>query len=72
MSDTIILGPDDARPAQAERRPFEQWAVEKKTPDWLLEGTRLSMGWAIGREVYEADFDAAVDRAAHAKFSPNA
>lgn len=43
-----------------DRKPFEQWASEKKTPAWLAAAARAMRGWAIGREVTEEDFDAAL------------
>lgn len=45
-----------------ELRPFEQFAAEKGTPAWQLAGAAAHEGWPAGREVTEAQFDAAVER----------
>ena len=55
----------DETPALATRKAFELWGKEKSTPDWLLAGTAAGNRWAIGREVTEAEFDAAVHKAAN-------
>lgn len=53
-----------------ELKPFETWAAEKKTPDWLLAAAAASHQWPIGREMTEAQFDAAVEAAANLKMLP--
>lgn len=40
-------------------KAFEEWAKDKKTAAWLLAGVRAHTKWGQGREVSEADFDAA-------------
>ena len=55
--------PTDA-PAKPARKPFEQWAAEKKTPRWVLAAVRGGERWPAGYEVTEAKFDAAAKRAA--------
>lgn len=47
-------------PAEPQRKPFEEWVAEKKPAAWLAAAGRAHRGWAIGREVTEADFDAAL------------
>lgn len=49
------LAPDVAR-------PVEDWRIEKGTPDWLFAAAKLGMRWAIGQQVTEADYDAAIAR----------
>lgn len=51
---------------ESTAKTFEQHAEEAKTPDWLVASTRAYHGWAIGKELSRADFDAAVDEAAGA------
>jgi hypothetical protein len=46
-----------------ERRPFEAWVAEKKPAPWQSNAARAMRGWAIGREVTEAEFDDAVKAA---------
>ena len=42
---------------------IEAWAAQKGTADWLFNVAKtITPGWAIGREVTEADFDAAILR----------
>jgi hypothetical protein len=50
--------------AQEEvRRPHEEWAAQKGTPAWLLAATRAKVGWALGQEVTEGEYDRAVEAA---------
>ena len=73
MSETIIGRPasevlEAPAPAVASAAPvslcpFEDWAKAKKIPDWKLAATRAFASWPAGREVTEADFDQAVQRA---------
>lgn len=55
----------------APLKPFEVWAAEKKTPDWLLAATKASQDWPIGREMTEAAFDAGVERGLNLKMLPS-
>jgi hypothetical protein len=41
-------------------KPYAQWAMEKKTSPWWVAGAAMHAGWALGREVNEADYDAAI------------
>lgn len=66
-ADGFVAEPVAAAP---ESKPFEQWATEKKTPAYLVAGTKNAQRWAAGREVTEEQYDAAVDAAANAKMSP--
>jgi hypothetical protein len=50
-------------PAAGGVKPFEQWAKAKRTEAWWVAGAAMHAGWAVGREVTEADYDAAVDAA---------
>lgn len=45
---------------EPERRPYEQWVAAKKPAAWLAAAARAGRGWAIGREVTEQEFDAAI------------
>lgn len=54
-----------------ELKPFEVWAAEKKTPDWLLAATKASQDWPGGREMTEAAFDAGVQRGANLQMLPS-
>lgn len=44
----------------ASLKTVEVWAAEKKPEDFLLAAARALKGWAIGKEVSEEDFDAAL------------
>lgn len=50
----------------APRKPWEQWADEKKTPAIDRRRAPLFARWAVGKFVTEAEFDAAVTGAASA------
>ncbi len=43
----------------------EQHAEAAGTPDWLLASTRAYHGWALGKEMSRAQYDAAVEKAAN-------
>lgn len=47
----------------SERKTFETWAAEKRPAAWLTAAARAMRGWAIGREVTEAEFDDAIHAA---------
>ena len=49
----------------AKPQPYEQWAEQKHTAPWWVAGAAMHAGWAIGREVTEAEYDAAVSAAQH-------
>lgn len=53
----------------SERKPYEQWAAEKKTPDWLVGAAKCVFNWAQGRELTAKEYDAAVSTAAGAASS---
>jgi len=63
-SETSVARPAESAPPQTTQ-PFEAWAKAKRTERWWVASAAMHAGWAIGREVREADFDAAV-RAAKA------
>jgi uncharacterized membrane protein AbrB (regulator of aidB expression) len=50
-------------PKPDPRQPFEKWAEAKKPAAWLVAAARAMRGWAIGREVTEAEFDDAIHAA---------
>jgi hypothetical protein len=45
------------------RQPFETWVATKKPEPWRAAAARAMRGWAIGREVTEAEFDEALKAA---------
>jgi len=55
----------DSEPVAIEFKTVEQWASEKSTPDWLFAAAKVGNRWPIGRELSEAEYDAAIKRAAH-------
>jgi len=66
--------PDPAATPFVESRqllePFEAIAARKGTPPWHLGAVKAMNGWAQGREVSEAEFDAACERALGAQMNP--
>lgn len=40
---------------------IEEHAKAKGTPDWLLASTKAYHGWASGKELSAAEYEAAVD-----------
>jgi hypothetical protein len=50
-------------------KPVEQWATEKQIADWLFAAAKTGHRWPQGVEFSEADFDAAIERAAHTQIS---
>lgn len=51
-----VITPDLTRTREAA----ETWAAKKGTPAWLFSAARTFHGWPQGRELTEAEFDAAV------------
>ena len=49
--------------ASSGRKPVEEHAKAKNTPAWLFAGAKAGEGWALGRELTEAEYDAAIERA---------
>ena len=45
---------------ETRRKPYEEWVALKQPAAWLAAAGRALRGWAIGKEVTEADFDAAL------------
>lgn len=45
------------------RKPYEEHAAEKQTAPWLVAAASSMRGWAVGREVTEAEFDKAISAA---------
>lgn len=58
---------ENTPPSKTEHATIEEHAKARKTPDWLLASTKAFHGWAEGKEVSGADFDAAVDAAANCR-----
>lgn len=58
-----IVQPDAAAapPPPVAVKPFEVWAKAKKTEAHWLNAARVTNHWAIGRELTEATYDAAID-----------
>lgn len=50
-----------------EMKTYEQWTEAKSPPRWLAAAARALRGWAVGKEVTEAEFDSAVQAAAGVK-----
>jgi hypothetical protein len=48
--------------AEVVRKPIEIWAEEKGTPAWLVAAARVHENWPMGRELTEAEFEAALKR----------
>lgn len=43
-----------------ELRTVEEWAAEKHTEDHWLAAARYAFRWGLGRQVFEAIYDAAI------------
>lgn len=41
-------------------KTVEQWKIEKKTKAWLFAATKFRLSWGVGKELSEADYDAAM------------
>ena len=50
-------GPDSPPP---ELRPWETWALERKTPPIQFKAAAMMHGWARGQEMTARTFDAAI------------
>lgn len=50
-------------------RTVEEWRAIKKTKRWDFDLARGHNAWAVGKELTEADYDAAVDAAGKVLFS---
>ncbi|MFN7131602.1 MAG: hypothetical protein ACK4N5_05930 [Myxococcales bacterium] len=50
--------------SKGERRTVEAWATEKATPAWLFAGAKAGERWAIGAELTEDEYTAAIQKAA--------
>ena len=50
------------------RLPWEQWGASKQVPTATLRDARILHGWAEGRVLTEAQFDAAVTAARNLVF----
>jgi hypothetical protein len=66
-----VTNRDDAAPpdppaANLARLPVAEWADRKQTPLHLFAGACAGERWPEGRELTEAEFDAAIARAAGA------
>lgn len=59
--------PSSSPSSRNEAAPIEEHAADRKTPDWLFASTKAFHGWAIGKEVSAADYDAAVEAATNCK-----
>jgi hypothetical protein len=57
---------EEIEPASSdEKQTIEHWQIVCNTPQWLWAGMKLGKGWPIGKEVTRAEYNAAVDWAAH-------
>jgi hypothetical protein len=50
------------------RRPVEDWAKEKATPDRQFTLAKRIGNWPVGRLLTEAEYDAALSRASNIRF----
>ena len=63
--------PTNAAPAAAPpppppgpiRKPIEQWQIDKGVHGWLIAFACMQNRWPQGRELTEAEFDAAIQAA---------
>lgn len=46
----------------SEKKSYDKWAEEKKTPAWLLAAAKAYHRWDMGTQLSEGDFDAALDQ----------
>lgn len=53
----------------AIRQPVETWAKKKSTIAWQFAAARAMRRWPQGFEATEAEFDTAIEQAAHIKLS---
>lgn len=54
-----------ASEAAAERRTVEEWCSAKATEGWLFAATKAGNRWPVGLLLTEAEYDQALERAAH-------
>lgn len=52
------------QPQAPTRKPIEEWAREKGTAAWLFAGAKAGEGWAVGAELTESEYTAAIAKAA--------
>ncbi len=67
---SFFTKPDDQQQQPAEQAPsttVEAWAKRKGTPDWAFTAAKWQHGWGQGRELSEAEYDAAVAAAMQTK-----
>jgi hypothetical protein len=50
----------DAEEIRVELRPVEAWQTAHAVPEWLHKGACVAQRWALGREVTEDEYRAAV------------
>ena len=55
-------------PSNATRRPVEDWAKEKATPPARFAFVKRLLRWPEGRQLTEAEYDAALARASSIRF----
>lgn len=60
-------GAEAPKPAP-ERKPWEQWAKEKRAPAGELLSAKTLHRWPVGKQITEADFDAAITAARNLVF----
>jgi hypothetical protein len=53
-AETSVQRPNDGA------RPYDEWARAKATERWWIAAAAMHARWALGREVNEAEYDAAV------------
>lgn len=56
---------DAPAPSSDAKQTIEHWQIVAGTPQWLWAGMKLGKGWPIGKEVTRAEYDEAVEWAAH-------
>lgn len=57
---TVAPPRPDQTHREPERKPFEAWATELGTEDWLLAAAKMHARWPAGREVTKLEFNAAL------------
>ena len=55
-------------PSNDTRRPVEDWAKEKATPPARFAFVKRLLRWPEGRQLTEAEYDAALARASSIRF----
>lgn len=61
---------DETNDAPAGLKPIEWHAQSKKTPTWLFAAMKACHEFGEGKELTEAEYDAAIERAGNLKMIP--